>query len=203
MDVTHPLLDVFAEIARSAEAKARIALASTMSNGEREWVAETAFAAKRLGLADVRREATVGGTTLVDLALEGTAVEFKSSHAIWAIKETRDEKRNALFDGDVVNKLGRCSAPALMVITVVTLMDGLEHQRMSFQADRRARWFGNFSDEHVQEQGVLAMERFFASHAKPCQRVSIGVGEIPGGGRVRLGAVVGTISQEPASSTTR
>jgi hypothetical protein len=109
--------------------------------------------------------------------------------------------RNLLFDGDILKKLGPCAAPASMVITVVTLTGALEHQRKNFQADRRAKWFAEHTDEHVQEQGLLAMERFFASHERPCQRVSVGVGEIPGGGSVLLGAVVGTINDGNAAPT--
>lgn len=189
------LVRVFAEIERSDEARARIALASTMSNGEQAWQSEAAFAGKKLGLADVRREAAIGGSKLVDLVLDGTAIEFKSSHAIWAIKEPNDEKRRALFDADVVKKLLPCSAPALMVITLVTLMGNQEHQREAFQADRRFKWFADHTDEYVQEQGLLAMERFFEYHQRSSHRVSLGVGQIPGGGQVLLGAVIGVIGE--------
>lgn len=148
-------LDVVVGILRNVgtdvASRDRIALASTFSHGENAWVAETAWHAAQRGL-DVKREATVGGVPRVDLDVDGTAVEFKSTFGAWGLHARLAAERD-LWLGKDIAKLAVGRSPGVVVVTVAVLTAGVVHHRPGFKVTFGHPTHGTLTTQEILEQG--------------------------------------------------
>ena len=194
MDIVVSLLQLVAD---SIESRERIALASTFSHGEHAWVSETAWQAAHRGI-HVAREASLGGSTRVDLVVGGTAVEFKSTFGVWAFDPKANAER-AKWLGPDVAKLARGTAPGIVVVTVAALMAGAHHQRRAFKVDYDLQLprVGTLTPIQILEAGVIAAERFLEPQCLEIRRVDLGAVPVaPNAGHVLLAAVVAAVNRD-------
>jgi len=191
------VVDVLNSVAQDPQSRDRIAQASLFSHGESAWVSESAWHAGHRGI-HVAREATTGGSPRTDLVVAGAAVEFKSTFGVWAFDARANSERERWLGPDV-EKLRKCSVPALMVITVAALGGATYHQRPRYKVDWDLKLpsVGDLTPIQILETGVIAAERFLAPRCVAVDRVSFELGHVPAGrGQVHLAAVVGAVNPE-------
>lgn len=194
------VVDVLSSVAQDPQSRDRIAQASVLSHGESAWVGECAWHAGHRGV-HVARESKVENSPRTDLAINGTAIEFKSMFGVWAFDAKANSERERWLGPDIA-KLSVCTAPAVMVITIAALSETARHQRPRYKVDwdLKLASVGELTPTQILEEGVVAAQRFLESRCVTTRRISFAPGLVPGEkGEVHLAAVVAAVNTQAAS----
>ncbi|WP_147066977.1 hypothetical protein [Knoellia locipacati] len=189
------IVELLREVGDDIASRDRIALATSFSHGESAWVAETAWQAAHRGL-HVKREASVGGVPRVDLEVAGTAVEFKSTFASWALNPATATEWEKWLGADV-DKLKAGKNPGVVVVTTAALTMGVAHQRQAFKVMYGDPAHGDLDPQQLLEEGVRAIDTVLRPRCAQVHRVDLHPGTVPlNGGSVFLTALVGAVNMQ-------
>lgn len=189
------------QVGHDRESLQRIAFASTLSHGESAWVTEMAWQAYTLRM-HVARETNIGGIPRVDLAVNGTAIEFKATFGGWTLAEPTATERRQWLGADI-DKLRHATVPAVVVVSVAALGPGVTHQQPRFKVESSHPRQAGRPPQSVLEAGVRAVTATLTEagclHVRHVQLPSATVNT----GDVLLGAVLGAVNEAATTQEPR